>query len=52
MKLHEFVEWFRNDIAYVAPELWPGRITWFLDEVKERYASVEQLEEEECWPDD
>jgi len=46
VKLHEFVEWFRNDIAYKAPEQWPGRITWFLDEVKNRYGNVQELDGE------
>ena len=46
MKLHEFVEWFRNDIAYKAPEQWPGRITWFLDEVKERYPNLEDNDDD------
>lgn len=33
----EFAEWFRNDLAYKAPETWPGHISWFLDELVRRY---------------
>ena len=41
MNLHEFVDWFREDLAYKAPEMWPGHLQWFFDEVKDRYDNVE-----------
>jgi hypothetical protein len=40
VSLAEFVEWFRNDLAYAAPETWPGRIQWFLDELPKRYGDA------------
>ncbi len=38
--LNDFVEWFRTDMAYRAPEQWAGRITWFLNELKDRYGNT------------
>lgn len=40
--LEQFVEWFRTDLLYKAPEEWPGRIAWFLDELTRRYGAVYQ----------
>lgn len=37
--LADFVGWFRNDLAYKTPELWPARIDWFLGELVARYGS-------------
>lgn len=42
MKLHEFVDWFREDVLFKAPEEWPAHLRWFLGEVKERYADVDE----------
>jgi hypothetical protein len=51
--LSKFVEWFRTDLVYKAPEEWPGNVAWFLDEVVRRFGStapetseVEQLRQE------
>lgn len=35
--LTQFVEWFRTDLVYKAPEEWPSRISWFLDTLVTRY---------------
>lgn len=46
MTLHEFVDWFYRDLAYKAPEQWPGRIAWFLGAVKARYPDTPAREED------
>jgi hypothetical protein len=38
--LEQFVEWFRDDLAYKAPETWPGHVSWFLDTLVERYGGA------------
>lgn len=35
--LADFVEHFRTDLVYAAPETWPGRISGFLDDLVARY---------------
>jgi hypothetical protein len=35
--LPQFVEWFRTDLVYKAPEDWPANISWFLDTLVQRF---------------
>lgn len=48
-ELGKFVQWFRNDLVYKAPEVWPGHISWFLAELMDRFdqphaAAMDELE--------
>lgn len=43
MNLPEFVDWFRHDLVYKAPEEWPGRISWFLSTLLDRYGNAPDL---------
>lgn len=45
MKLHEFVEWFREDLLYKAPETWPFHVKRFLDAIQERYENVTESDD-------
>lgn len=45
MKLHEFIEWFREDLVYKAPETWPFHVKRFLDAVEERYENADEIKE-------
>lgn len=40
--LEQFVEWFRNDLAYKAPETWPRHVSWFLNTLVHRYGSTRE----------
>lgn len=40
MRLHELVKWFREDLVYKAPELWPDRISWFFNTLERQYPNV------------
>lgn len=35
--LAERCAWLRADLAYRAPEQWPGRISWWLDDTERRF---------------
>lgn len=40
MTLPAFVDWFRADLAYKAPELWPDRLEWFFAELVNRHGNT------------
>lgn len=44
LRLHEYVEWFRNDLAFRAPELWPDAISEFLDNLTTRFDNVDEVD--------
>lgn len=43
MKLHEYVEWMREDLAYKAPETWPGVVTQHLSHIAATFPNVEAV---------
>ncbi len=43
MSLPEFVDWFRDDLTYRAPEGWPGAVSWFLEDLVQRYGNAPDL---------
>ena len=45
MTLHEYVTWFKNDLAYKAPETWPLHLSDFFVCLTERYPDVDELAE-------
>lgn len=49
--LKEFVEWFREDLLYKAPEVWPGHVKWFLDELIARYGTADRQPGNPVYPD-
>ncbi len=46
MKLHEFVEWFHEDMAATPNEvaLWADRLEGFIDTLKKDYPNVERVD--------
>jgi hypothetical protein len=47
MKLHAYVEWFKRDLAYKAPETWPLHLSQFFIRLTECYPNVDEIEDEE-----